>query len=88
MQGRCLHAKMHRKKRSGIQVVVQLLAAAWSALLKFIGLGSLHTAYWLYFVYDSETALLHALLSISDGISLRSQWEWGETLSEDKRKVE
>lgn len=59
LHNRCLHAKLHWKPSSYTEVTAKLIALAWTAMSKFIGLGSFQTVYWLYFVYESRFALLH-----------------------------
>lgn len=69
LQNRLLHAELHWKTESKTVVAVQLVAWDCSALRKSIGTKNFQTACYLYFNYDSRTALLHVSLSRIGGFS-------------------
>lgn len=54
---------------------MQVLTRAWSALVKSVGMGTIQTAYSLYFMYKRRMAVLRALKSRKDDFLPLSQRE-------------
>lgn len=69
MEERHLHAKLHQKTVSRIEVALQLVMRAKTALSKSVGKRSFGIAQFFYIVHEKKTVLLPVVVSLSDGFS-------------------